>query len=50
MIGKAIIRDVVRDLEGSEKGKKKRALPYLLILFVLLLAFFFRESLLGLWR
>jgi general secretion pathway protein A len=50
-IGKKIIRDIVMDLEGSEKGNRKRLLPpLLLILLVLILALFFQESILVFWR
>lgn len=42
-IGKNIIRDIVMDLEGPAKGKRKSLLPpLLLILLVLILALFFQ--------
>jgi general secretion pathway protein A len=49
-IGKAMIRDVVRELEGSEKGRWKSAWSLLAILGISLLVFFFQETILELWR
>lgn len=49
-IGKTIIRDVVTDLEGPEKGNRKRLLPFLLILIIFVLALLFQESIFKLWR
>jgi general secretion pathway protein A len=47
-IGKKIIRDILKDLEGSKKGiRRSLVLPLLLIFIVLVLVFFFQESLLG---
>jgi general secretion pathway protein A len=45
-IGKTIIRDVIKDLEGPEKGKSKALWPLLLMMFVLMLILLFHESLL----
>jgi general secretion pathway protein A len=45
-IGKGIIRDVIRDLEGPKKGKSKALRPLLLIMIVLMLILIFQESLL----
>jgi general secretion pathway protein A len=51
-IGKKIIRDVIRNLDYSEKGKKSALLPIimLLILMVFALALLFQEKLFNLWR
>ena len=49
-IGKTIIRDVIMDLDGPEKGNRKSLLLLLLILIILALAFLFQESLFKLWR
>jgi general secretion pathway protein A len=49
-IGKTIIRDVIRDLEGPEKGHRKSLLLIFLILIIFALAFLFHESLFRLWR
>jgi general secretion pathway protein A len=45
-IGKAIILDVIRGLEGTEEGKKRRILPVitLLIFLALVLALLFSQS------
>jgi general secretion pathway protein A len=45
-IGKAIIRDVIKDLEASENVKSRTLLPILLVMLVLALAVLFGESLL----
>jgi general secretion pathway protein A len=52
-IGKAIIRDVIRNLEGSDKVRGERwwLLPFLLlILLVLFIALLFQEQLFEMWR
>jgi general secretion pathway protein A len=52
-IGKTIIRDVIRNLEGSEKGEsKKRSLLTILFLVLLTLIFmlFFLEPVYEMWR
>jgi general secretion pathway protein A len=50
-IGKPIIRDVIRGLEGSEEHNRKGLLAIiLLILLVFVLALFFQDSLFNLWR
>jgi general secretion pathway protein A len=36
-IGKAIIRDVIRDLEGGEKGGRKRLLTLILLIFLMII-------------
>lgn len=45
-IGKNIIRDVIRELEGPEKDY----LPILLILLLIFLAYLFQDSIFRLWR
>jgi general secretion pathway protein A len=53
-IGKNLVRDIIMDLEGSEQGIRNRLLSFnlivLLILLVLVLALYFQESILRLWR
>ena len=52
-IGKAIVRDVIKSLEGSEKtgrGKGGALVIFLLILLVLLLALLFPGPIFDMWR
>lgn len=53
-IGKNIIRDIIMDLEGSQKADRKRLLPLLLILLLIVLvlavALFFQDIILKFWR
>jgi general secretion pathway protein A len=52
-IGKAIIRDVIRNLEGSEIGigKRKVLLPILLLILLgLLIVLLFQEPIFEMWR
>ncbi len=51
-IGKTIIRDVIRGLEGLEERKSKALLPIILLLLLVFLglALYFQESLFILWR
>jgi general secretion pathway protein A len=49
-IKKKIIRDVIKDLEGENKGSRRTLVPLLLILLFLTLVLFFQESIFELWR
>jgi general secretion pathway protein A len=50
-IGKSIIRDVIRDLEGTVKSKRKVIFSMILsIILVIALIFLFHDSILKLWR
>jgi general secretion pathway protein A len=50
LIGEKIIRETIRDLEGSVKVSRKGLLLVLLILLLLSIAIFLSSPFLGLWR
>lgn len=49
-IRKGIIRDVLKDLEGSERVISYSLVPLLLVLLIFVLTLFFQESIFRLWR